>query len=100
MTTTWGLDIVTRRTAHRKLGSRQAAILAYARLREAGGQPFPTYAEIRAFCRSGASTDTDLYASLLGLHVRGLIEPVGSKCHRRGTRPATWRVTALGWAQP
>ena len=93
------LDTIRQRSAVRPMGNRMQAILAYARLREAGGQPFPTEREIIAFLQVRTTTN-DIEASLHGLEARGLIEPVGCTTNRRRTKPATWRVTPAGWAVP
>lgn len=84
------------RTCARPLGSRQGLILAYARMRVAGGQPFPTEREIKDFIgyRNGL---TDIHGSLLGLEVRGLIRSTARVQTLRGTRAAGWQITEEGW---
>lgn len=72
-----------------RLGSRQAAILRYARLREAGGQTFPTPAECKAFLRYlGPAADCE--GSILGLELRGL---VARDDRGRFVTKAGWAVT-------
>ncbi len=89
---------LTARANARPLGPRQAAILAYLRLREAGGQLCPSNREIITFLQISVST-SDIEASLIALQARGLIDPVIAGQGRAALRAKTWRVTAKGWAQ-
>lgn len=87
------------RTRNRPIGSRQSMILAYARTRVAGGQSFPTAAEIASFIGyphglSGIET------SILGLSARGLIVATTRRRTLRGTFPDGWQITDTGWAAP
>lgn len=85
------------RTRARKLGKRQAMILAYARLREAGGQPFPSVDQIKAFLKYHGNA-ADIEGSMLGLAARGLIEATGRIRKGAGFFPSGWRVTDAGRA--
>lgn len=58
------------------LGSRQSLILSYARMRTAGGQPFPTPDECKAFLNYRGPAK-DCFESILGLEIRGLIAKDG-----------------------
>lgn len=85
------------RTRARPLGTRQAAILAYARMRVAGGQSFPTVEQIAAFLK-WVHGPRNIEDSLLGLEARGLIASTTREKRKRGTFPAGWIITEAGWA--
>lgn len=87
------------RTRARPIGSRQSTILAYARLRESGQQAFPSVAEIAAFLQWNHGNQ-GIRESLYGLETRGLIERASVTRDKHGRAFISWRVTALGWAQP
>lgn len=84
------------RKCARPLGSRQGLILAYVRMRIAGGQPFPTESEIKEFIGYGNGI-SDIHGSLLGLQVRGIIRSTARVRTRRGTKAAGWEITEEGW---
>jgi hypothetical protein len=89
------------RTKRRKLSDRQRAVLAFAQARACLDQAFPTDAEIMARFPANFHNLTNVREALLGLHVRGFLEPVATDFTRRGQRIVTkWAITEAGWAAP